>query len=107
MNVVLAILFSFFPQEAMAKDIAEREAELGLNLKAYLADAYLHPIFRSFEAEEEELVEVPLHQSSWDGSPSYNFSPYKAEDYHWRVLQMKSNWLFQEELDIRHRLFGW
>ncbi|KAI9178208.1 hypothetical protein LWI28_023882 [Acer negundo] len=43
-------------EEAMAKDIMERTTDPDLNLKAYLADAYLHPIFRSFE--EEELVEV-------------------------------------------------
>ncbi|KAL5794670.1 hypothetical protein ACOSP7_003264 [Xanthoceras sorbifolium] len=43
-------------EEAMAKDIMEQTTEPDLNLKAYLADAYLHPIFHSFE--EEELVEV-------------------------------------------------
>ncbi|KAK2662625.1 hypothetical protein Ddye_001199 [Dipteronia dyeriana] len=43
-------------EEAMAKDIMERTTEPDLNLKAYLADAYLHPIFHTFE--EEELVEV-------------------------------------------------
>ncbi|KAK3182922.1 hypothetical protein Dsin_030208 [Dipteronia sinensis] len=43
-------------EEAMAKDIMERTTEPDLNLKAFLADAYLHPIFHSFE--EEELVEV-------------------------------------------------
>ncbi|VVA33331.1 PREDICTED: CSC1 [Prunus dulcis] len=38
-------------------------AEPDLNLKSYLADAYLHPIFRSFE--EQELVEVSVdkHQT--------------------------------------------
>ncbi|KAF3792922.1 CSC1-like protein [Nymphaea thermarum] len=36
-------------EEAMAKDMAEREAEPDLNLKAYLADAYLHPVFRAIE----------------------------------------------------------
>lgn len=41
----------------------ERTAEPDLNMKSYLADAYLHPIFRSFEEEppfeeEQELVEV-------------------------------------------------
>ncbi|TQD98889.1 hypothetical protein C1H46_015532 [Malus baccata] len=50
-------------QEAMAKDTMERTAEPDLNMKSYLADAYLHPIFRSFEEEppfeeEQELVEV-------------------------------------------------
>ncbi|KAK0589137.1 hypothetical protein LWI29_010182 [Acer saccharum] len=43
-------------EEAMAKDIMERTTDPDLNLKAYLADAYLHPIFHTFE--EEELVEV-------------------------------------------------
>ncbi|KAK3435272.1 hypothetical protein EUGRSUZ_D02623 [Eucalyptus grandis] len=47
-------------EEAMAKDIVEREAEPGLNLKAYLDDAYLHTIFHSFKAEEEELAEVKV-----------------------------------------------
>lgn len=43
-------------EEAMAKDRLDRTTEPEINLKAYLADAYLHPIFQSFE--EEELVEV-------------------------------------------------
>ena len=47
-------------QEAMAKDITDRTAESDLNLKAYLADAYLHPIFRSFE---EPLVEVKVEKN--------------------------------------------
>lgn len=45
-------------EEAMEKDKLEKEAEPNLNLKAYLADAYLHPIFRSFE--DIELGEVRL-----------------------------------------------
>ncbi|KAJ4829437.1 hypothetical protein Tsubulata_006632 [Turnera subulata] len=44
-------------EEAMDKDIQDRTTEADVNLKSYLADAYLHPIFHSFE-EEEELVEV-------------------------------------------------
>ncbi|KAF9689594.1 hypothetical protein SADUNF_Sadunf01G0108600 [Salix dunnii] len=48
-------------EEAMAKDINDRTTESDVNLKAYLADAYLHPIFRSFE--EEELVEVKVEKS--------------------------------------------
>jgi hypothetical protein len=42
----------------MAKDILEKTTEPDLNIKAYLADSYLHPILRSFEVEEEELVEL-------------------------------------------------
>ncbi|KAL6349686.1 hypothetical protein AAG906_041093 [Vitis piasezkii] len=48
-------------EEAMAKDTMERTAEPNLNIKAYLADAYLHPIFQSFE--EEELVEVRVDKN--------------------------------------------
>ena len=63
----------------MSKDLLEKSTEPDLNIKAYLADAYLHPIFQSFEVEEEELVEVRVdkHQTyvatpplSEPGSPS-------------------------------------
>ncbi|KAB5564282.1 hypothetical protein DKX38_004336 [Salix brachista] len=47
--------------EAMEKDILDRTTESDINLKAYLADAYLHPIFHSFE--EEELVEVNVERN--------------------------------------------
>lgn len=40
-------------QEAMEKDLMERASEPNLNLKAYLSDAYLHPIFHSFDGDEE------------------------------------------------------
>ncbi|XP_048320085.2 CSC1-like protein At1g32090 [Ziziphus jujuba] len=52
-------------EEAMAKDILERSTEPDLNLKAYLADAYLHPIFQTFEVEESEMVQVRVdkHQT--------------------------------------------
>ncbi|XP_031377158.1 CSC1-like protein At1g32090 [Punica granatum] len=74
-----------FPlEEAMAKDIADHTAEPDLNLRAYLADAYLHPIFRSFEVdEEEELVEVRVnkHQTHVPGptSTSGNVCYYDPE----------------------------
>ncbi|KAI4367949.1 hypothetical protein MLD38_016569 [Melastoma candidum] len=56
-------------EEAMAKDNAERAAEPGLNLRAYLADAYLHPIFHLFDFDEQELarMEVKRHQSQHSG----------------------------------------
>ncbi|PQP99451.1 CSC1-like protein [Prunus yedoensis var. nudiflora] len=50
-------------EEAMAKDTMERTAEPDLNLKSYLADAYLHPIFRSFEEQELVEVRVDKHQT--------------------------------------------
>ena len=45
----------------MEKDILDRTTESDINMKAYLADAYLHPIFHSFE--EEELVEVKVERN--------------------------------------------
>ncbi|KAK1272367.1 hypothetical protein QJS04_geneDACA012194 [Acorus gramineus] len=44
-------------EEAMAKDKLERASEPNLNVKAYLSDAYLHPIFRSFK-DDVEMGEV-------------------------------------------------
>ncbi|PNX93352.1 putative membrane protein, partial [Trifolium pratense] len=49
-------------EEAMTKDILEKTTEPDLNIKAYLADTYLHPILRSSEVEEEELVELETVQ---------------------------------------------
>ncbi|XP_042433980.1 CSC1-like protein At1g32090 isoform X1 [Zingiber officinale] len=61
-------------EEAMERDIMERESEPNLNLKAYLADAYLHPIFHSFEDDEEEKVEVRV-----DKGQSHLSSPSRSE----------------------------
>ena len=54
----------------MAKDTADKTSES--ELKAYLADAYLHPIFQSFEEEEEQMVEVRVdkHQTHVARPPS-------------------------------------
>ncbi|GLT68159.1 hypothetical protein SLA2020_404170 [Shorea laevis] len=60
-------------EEAMAKDLLEQTTEPDLNLKSYLADAYLHPIFRSFE-EEEELVQVRV-----DKHQTHTVSPSTSE----------------------------
>ncbi|XP_010518924.1 PREDICTED: CSC1-like protein At1g32090 [Tarenaya hassleriana] len=67
-------------EEAMAKDKLEKETEPELNMKAYLADAYLHPIFHSFEEEEieqEEMVEVRVdkHQAHTSSSMPETGSP--------------------------------
>ncbi|KAK9144208.1 hypothetical protein Sjap_004111 [Stephania japonica] len=50
-------------EEAMAKDTMERASEPNLNLKAYLADAYLHPIFQSFDDLETGEVRLDKNQS--------------------------------------------
>ncbi|CAF1930773.1 unnamed protein product [Brassica oleracea var. botrytis] len=47
--------FGKYPlEDAMAKDKLEKETEPELNMKADLADAYLHPIFLSFDEELDE-----------------------------------------------------
>ncbi|KAF5206648.1 Csc1-like protein [Thalictrum thalictroides] len=56
-------------EEAIAKDIMENSSEPNLNLRAYLADAYLHPIFRSFEEVELVEVRVDKHQACVDTPP--------------------------------------
>ncbi|GKV27836.1 hypothetical protein SLEP1_g36960 [Rubroshorea leprosula] len=64
--------FVKFPlQDAMVKDTLERATEPNLNLKAYLQDAYIHPIFKGtdFERpqitdEEEESPLVPTKRKS-------------------------------------------
>eukprot|EP00268_Persea_americana_P033293 TRINITY_DN32985_c0_g1_i3.p1 TRINITY_DN32985_c0_g1~~TRINITY_DN32985_c0_g1_i3.p1 ORF type:complete len:470 (+),score=59.27 TRINITY_DN32985_c0_g1_i3:1811-3220(+) len=53
-------------EEAMAKDTMERNAEPNLNLKAYLADAYLHPIFHSIEDLEAGEFRIDKNQSCVD-----------------------------------------
>ncbi|OIV96794.1 hypothetical protein TanjilG_18254 [Lupinus angustifolius] len=72
-------------EEAMAKDLLEKTTEPELNIKAYLADAYLHPIFQSFEIEEHELIEVRVDkQQTQVTSPSSNdtTSPSSSHYHH-------------------------
>ncbi|KAK8497061.1 hypothetical protein V6N13_029029 [Hibiscus sabdariffa] len=57
-------------EEAMAKDLMDRTTEPDINLKAFLADTYLHPIFLSFE--EEELVEVRVDKVRVDKHQTYD-----------------------------------
>uniref|UniRef100_A0A1J3IMZ1 CSC1-like protein n=1 Tax=Noccaea caerulescens TaxID=107243 RepID=A0A1J3IMZ1_NOCCA len=85
-------------EEAMAKDKLEKETEPELNMTADLADAYLHPIFHSFEEEfsseekdgdrhrEEEIPEVRVdkHETMSSspvtelGTPSHHHQVYHS-----------------------------
>ncbi|KAJ0477787.1 hypothetical protein HanHA300_Chr13g0492591 [Helianthus annuus] len=56
----------------MEKDAKDKASEPEINLKSYLSDAYLHPIFHSFE--DVELVEVRVDKSP-DHSPSQPSTP--------------------------------
>ncbi|GAA0149811.1 hypothetical protein Leryth_005437 [Lithospermum erythrorhizon] len=55
-------------EEAMDKDLEDSPLETDPNFKSYLADAYLHPIFRS--VEEFELAEIRNDQHQAHASAS-------------------------------------
>ncbi|XP_038893055.1 CSC1-like protein At1g32090 [Benincasa hispida] len=74
-------------EEAMAKDTLEKSTEPDLNVKAFLADAYLHPIFRSFEEEELSEVKVekqksPVHDDSSVSELSSPSPPHIVDNHH-------------------------
>jgi calcium permeable stress-gated cation channel len=60
------------------KDTLERATEPTLDLKAYLKDAYIHPVFQSgeqtFRSMDDDVEEknslVPTKRTSQRGSPS-------------------------------------
>ncbi|KAK4776574.1 hypothetical protein SAY86_005262 [Trapa natans] len=68
--------FVKFPlEEAMVKDTLEKATEPNLNLKAYLQDAYVHPVFKGGDLykhlvidEEESSPLVPTKRKSDRGS---------------------------------------
>ncbi|CAM8993026.1 unnamed protein product [Rhodiola kirilowii] len=49
-------------QEAMTKDTLERATEPNLNLKAYLQNAYIHPIFKEDEDSDDDHVSEKLQE---------------------------------------------
>ncbi|CAN8290407.1 unnamed protein product [Cochlearia groenlandica] len=62
-------------EEAMSKDKLEKETEPEMNVKADLADAYLHPIFHSFEEEVEDGEEVESAEVQVDKHETRSSSP--------------------------------
>uniref|UniRef100_A0A1D1YU57 Putative membrane protein C2G11.09 n=1 Tax=Anthurium amnicola TaxID=1678845 RepID=A0A1D1YU57_9ARAE len=66
-------------EEAMEKDTMEKVAEPNLNLRAYLADAYLHPIFQSFQDEEMGDVRVDKYQTYHSPYHSHVSTPARSE----------------------------
>ncbi|XP_052170871.1 CSC1-like protein At4g02900 [Diospyros lotus] len=51
-------VFKIFPiQDAMVKDTLERATEPNLNLKAYLQDAYVHPVFKDGEFQRPAAID--------------------------------------------------
>ncbi|KAF9604699.1 hypothetical protein IFM89_009135 [Coptis chinensis] len=70
--------FVRFPlQDAMVKDTLERATEPHFNLRSYLRDAYIHPVFKDEEFEtppaideEENNLLVPTKRTSRRSTPS-------------------------------------
>ncbi|TYG94281.1 hypothetical protein ES288_A11G175700v1 [Gossypium darwinii] len=69
-------------QEAMMKDTLERAKEANLNLKGFLQNAYIHPVFKSADGSDSES------ESEWERSPalvatkrtSKRFTPMPSKD---------------------------
>ncbi|KAK4485057.1 hypothetical protein RD792_007665 [Penstemon davidsonii] len=66
-------------QEAMMKDTLERAREPNLNLKGYLQDAYVHPVFKNdddddyeddFNGKSDDNVLVPTKRQSRRNTPA-------------------------------------
>ncbi|XP_020581813.1 CSC1-like protein At4g02900 [Phalaenopsis equestris] len=79
--------FVKFPlQDAMVKDTLERAIEPNFNLKAYLQDAYIHPVFRKDEfgqplaMDDEENVLVPTKRNSRMNTPGESRRGSDIED---------------------------
>ncbi|GFP79329.1 CSC1-like protein at1g32090 [Phtheirospermum japonicum] len=81
-------------EEAMTKDTQDHTSESDANFKSYLADAYLHPIFHSFE--EAELAEVRVDQNqAYISNPSPNV--YHHED------EPPSQFVQRHEVEFQYR----
>ncbi|KAG0498647.1 hypothetical protein HPP92_002962 [Vanilla planifolia] len=78
-------------EEAMEKDTLEKASEPNLNLNAYLADAYLHPIFRTFDQVEMEDIRIDKSQtdkvSPQRNESSSTCSPYNEYDHDSSIYQ--------------------
>lgn len=73
-------------EEAMAKDTMEHNAEPDLNIKAYLANAYLHPIFHSIEDLEMGEFRIDKNQSHLASPTSELSSPSPPHYvYHYEI----------------------
>lgn len=99
----------------MSKDTQDRASESDVDVKSYLADAYLHPIFHSFE--EVDLMEVrvdknpsPKKEATPTPSELSSPSPLHEEDdepshtmQHYEVGQPQAS--YQYEVDQPHHVY--
>ncbi|PKU84751.1 DNA-directed RNA polymerase III subunit RPC2 [Dendrobium catenatum] len=79
--------FVKFPlQDAMVKDTLERATEPNFNLKTYLQDAYIHPVFRKHGCDlplavaDEENILVPTKRNSRMNTPGESKRGSDRED---------------------------
>ncbi|KAJ0082399.1 hypothetical protein Patl1_09949 [Pistacia atlantica] len=69
--------FVKFPlQEAMMKDTLERAREPNINLKGYLQNAYIHPVFKADDEDEDEDEKDMLY---WTGEKENVLVPTKRQ----------------------------
>uniref|UniRef100_A0A0A9GBA3 CSC1/OSCA1-like 7TM region domain-containing protein n=1 Tax=Arundo donax TaxID=35708 RepID=A0A0A9GBA3_ARUDO len=80
-------------EEAMEKDNMERASEPNLNLKSYLANAYLHPIFHLFE--EAEKVEVRIDKAQKQQQQNHHHHRQEEESH------VRSSSQYHEESHFR------
>lgn len=69
---LLHFSFGVFFQEAMMKDTLERAREPNLNLKGFLQDAYIHPVFKKGDDSESDAA-------SEDSDQGPNLVPTKRQ----------------------------
>ncbi|KAM7492363.1 hypothetical protein LguiA_035284 [Lonicera macranthoides] len=53
--------------EAMMKDTLERTREPNLNLKDYLQNAYIHPVFKGADDDDDD---IDVASEGWDQEPA-------------------------------------
>ncbi|CAM8891043.1 unnamed protein product [Rhodiola kirilowii] len=76
-------------QEAMMKDTLERTREPNLNLKGYLQNAYIHPLFKGgddSDSDNEELQELDDGPKLWS-----NLAMSKKRPHHTSFFRFSSN----------------
>ncbi|KAK9716130.1 hypothetical protein RND81_06G212900 [Saponaria officinalis] len=106
--------FNKYPlEEATEKDEQEQTGEFNLNLKTCLADAYLHPIFHSFEEIEFEEVrvdavridkhenQVPSPPARVEESPETS-PPHPPQPYSYGDEFLSYNYYHHQEVQSSH-----
>ncbi|KAL6549819.1 hypothetical protein OROMI_020307 [Orobanche minor] len=93
-------------EEAVSKDAEDRAPVSEVGLKSYLADAYLHPIFHSFEEVDLVEVKVDKDQARPDSpSPSETSSPSPQYTYHHEDEEQLPQMLQQYAVEPPHTMY--